>query len=324
MKQLPSYILLLIALIGASSTRAEAQIFTPPPFISIAEGPIKGIAKRPDGTMLMTVMGTPVIANANTRLYTSMAVLTMDQVLSIQRFPGRLQRGLMNGTAIAQGYTDDNGILTATHINLSPSENVIVGRVTQNSGGILAINRMNIKYCDDARMPARLPMNAFAIPIDISSVPVGTSATGEGYFDDEGSFRATNVYIDSLTAPPLTTAPQIAFIVVRAVEIIPNIQKGDTIDVRGGVTFFHEPSSLTQTIQVFRVDMVNGQRVETYLGATVATRNVAAPNYGLWNFRTTTAPSASPIYGSAPVTIKAVNISPGANNVFVEDLCDVR
>jgi hypothetical protein len=323
MKQLP-ILGLLIALLVALCTRTEAQVFTPPPFISIAEGPIKGIAKRPDGTLLMTVMGTPVIANATTRLYTSQAVLTMDQVLSTQRFPGRLQRGLMNGTAIAQGYTDDNGILTATHINLSPAENVIVGRLTQNSGGILAINRMNIKYCDDARMPARPPMNPFAIAIDIAGIPVGTSATGEGYYDDEGSFRATSVFIDTLVAPPLTTDPQVSFIVVRAVEQIPNVQKGDTLDVRGGVTFFHEPASLTQTIQIFRVDMVNGRRVETYLGGTIATRNVGSPSYGLWNFKTTTAPSASPIYGSAPVTIKAVNISPGANNAFIEDLCDVR
>ncbi|MBB5031550.1 hypothetical protein [Prosthecobacter vanneervenii] len=316
MKKLHSLFLLLLA----CTLPAYSQVVDPGvPLVTIAEGPIKGLVRNADGTVLMTIMGVPVILNANTRVRTPMAVLTFNQLMSITKMPGRNQRGFMNGTALARGFQDANGVMTAVDVLVQPAENVVVGMITKNSGGLLEMNQMPVKFCMDARMPSRGAMNGFAIPIDLASVTVGSTASVEGYYDDASTFQSINLYIDTL-APPLSRAPQVAFIVTRAVENIPNTKKGDTLDIRGGVTFFHDKAALTQSINLYRID----NNVATFLGSAVATRSLVYPDYGLWRFNGTTFPTADPVLGNAPTVIRAVNTSAGANMAFTEDIVDVR
>jgi hypothetical protein len=310
--------LLLFSLVIAFSLPAYSQVVVP--FITIAEGPIKGLARNPDGTLLLTVMGVPVIINANTRVHSPTALLTFNQVMDITRMPGRIQRGFMNGAALARGTQDAKGVITAVDVLLQPTaESVVVGMITKNSVGLLEMNQMPVKFCYDARYPGRGPMNTFAIPIDLASVTVGTTAAIDGYYDDASTFQSINLYIDT-AAPPLSTAPQVAFIVTRATERIPNIQKGDDYDIRGGVTFFHDKAALTQSLNLYRID--NGKA--TFLGSTVATRNPLFPDYGLWQLKGSTFPTADPVLGNAPPVVRVVNTSPGANMATAEDIVDIR
>lgn len=285
-------------------------------FVTVVEGPIKGITRNADGTLLLTVMGVPVILKPSTRLHSPSAFLTFNQLLNITKLPGRLQRGFMNGTAIATGSQDATGVMTAVNVSFTPAENVVVGMITQNAGGLLAVNQMPVKFCNDARMPGRGAMNAFAIPIDLASVVVGTTATLEGYYDDASTFQSINLYIDT-AAPPLSTAPQVSFMVLRATE---QLTKGDDVEALGGVTFFHAGGANTQTINLYRVD---GKAV-SLIGSGTATRDNAFPNYGLFRIRVTTAVTSDPVLGKAPSVLRAVNISPGANMASTEDLVDIR
>lgn len=298
---------------------AVAQVVDAGPFVTIVEGPVKGLVRNADGTLQMTVMGVPVIIKSTTRLHSSTSLLTFTQLMNITKMPGRLQRGFMNGTALVRGSQDSNGVMTAVDVSLQPAENVVVGMVTKNSGGQLLVNQMPVKFLNDARMPGRGAMNAFAIPVDLTVVPAGTTCSLEGYFDDAGTFQSVNLYLDT-NAPPLSTAPQVAFIVARATERLPNTQKGDDYDIRGGVTFFHAGGATTQSISVYRID--NG--VATFLGSTTATRNPLFPNYGFWQLKGSTFPSADPVLGNAPTVIRAINTSPGANAASTEDIVDVR
>lgn len=305
-------LLLLISLLLVVNARAQF----PAPIITVVEGPVKGIARNADGTLLLTVMGVPVILNANTRIHSTSAFLTFAQLLNITKMPGRIQRGFMNGTAIATGTQDAKGVMTAVNLSLTPAENVVVGMITKNSGGSLEVNQMPVKFCNDARMPGRGAMNAFAIPIDLPSVIVGTTATLEGFYDDASTFQSINLYIDTF-APPLSTAPQVSFMVLRATE---QITKGDDVEALGGVTFFHAGGANTQTINLYRVD---GKAV-SLIGSGVATRDNVFTNYGLFRIKVTTPVSADPVLSKAPSILRAVNISPGAAMASTEDLVDIR
>lgn len=312
-------LLLIPALLFLMARSAIGQVIDVGPFVTIVEGPVKGLSRNPDGTLQMTVMGVPVIIKNTTRVHSPSSLLSFAQLMNITKMPGRLQRGFMNGTALVRGSQDALGVMTAVDVSLQPAENVVVGMVTKNSGGQLLVNQMPVKFLNDARMPGRGAMNAFAIPVDLNSVMAGTTCSLEGYFDDSGTFQSANLYLDT-NAPPLSTAPQVAFIVVRATERQPNIQKGDDYDIRGGVTFFHAGGATTQSISVYRVD--NGLR--TFLGSTTATRNPLFPNYGLWQLKGSTPASADPVLGNAPTVIRAVMTSPGANSASTEDIVDVR
>lgn len=294
----------------------HAQAQFPAPVITVVEGPVKGISRNADGTLLLTVMGVPVILSASTRVHSPSAFLTFNQLMNNTRMPGRTQRGFMNGTAIATGTQDANGVMTAVNLSITPAENVVVGMITKNSGGLLEVNQMPVKFCTDARMPGRGAMNAFAIPIDLASVVVGTTATLEGYYDDASTFQSINLYIDTF-APPLSTAPQVSFMVLRATE---QITKGDDVEALGGVTFFHAGGANTQTINLYRVD---GKAV-SLIGSGIATRDNVFTNYGLFKIKVTTPVSADPALSKAPSILRAVNISPGAGMASTEDLVDIR
>ena len=294
----------------------HAQAQFPVPIITVVEGPVKAITRNADGTLLLTVMGVPVILNASTRIHSPSAFLTFNQLLNNTRLPGRTPRGFMNGTAIATGTQDAKGVMTAVNLSITPAENVVVGMITKNSGGSLEMNQMPVKFCTDARIPGRGAMNAFAIPIDLPSVVVGTTATLEGYYDDASTFQSINCYIDTF-APPLSTAPQVSFMVLRATE---QIGKGDTVEVLGGVTFFHAGGANTQTINLYRVD---GKAV-SLIGSGIATRDNAFTDYGLFRIKVTTAVTSDPVQSKAPSILRAVNISPGAGMASTEDLVDIR
>jgi len=305
-------LLLLSSLLLAQSLQAQFPV----PIITVVEGPVKGITRNADGTLLLTVMGVPVILNANTRIHSPSAFLTFNQLLNNNKLPGRIQRGFMNGVAIATGTQDAKGVMTAVNVSITPAENVVVGMITKNSGGLLEMNQMPVKFCNDARMPGRGAMNAFAIPIDLPSVIVGTTATLEGYYDDASTFQSINLYLDTF-APPLSTAPQVSFMVLRATE---QITKGDDVEALGGVTFFHAGGANTQTINLYRVD---GKAV-SLIGSGFATRDNVFTNYGQFRIRVTTPVSADPVLSKAPSILRAVNISPGAAMASTEDLVDIR
>jgi hypothetical protein len=307
---------LLYSLLSSLLLVVTAQAQFPVPIPTIVEGPVKGISRNPDGSLLLTVMGVPVIVNSSTRVHSPSSFLTFAQLLNNTKLPGRLQRGFLNGTAIATGTQDAKGVMTAVNVSLTPAENVVVGMITKNSGGVLEMNQMPVKFCNDARMPGRGAMNSFAIPIDLPSVIVGTTASLEGYYDDASAFQSINLYLDTF-APPLSKAPQVSFMVLRATE---QIGKGDTVEALGGVTFFHAGAASTQTINLYRVD---GKTV-SLIGSGVATRDNVFTDYGLFRIKVTTAVSSDPVLSKAPSILRAVNISPGAAMATTEDLVDIR
>ncbi len=307
---------ILFSLFSSLLLVATAQAQVPVPIITSVEGPVKGITRNPDGTLLLTVMGVPVILNANTRIHSPTSFLTFNQLLNINKLPGRIQRGFMNGTAIATGTQNSQGVMTAVNLSITTAENAVAGMITKNSGGLLEMNQMPVKFCTDARMPGRGAMNSFAIPIDLSWVIVGTTAALEGYYDDASAFQSINLYLDTF-APPLSKAPQVSFIVLRATE---QIGKGDTVEALGGVTFFHAGAANTQTINLYRVD---GKAV-SLIGSGVATRDNVFTDYGLFKIKVTTAVSSDPILSKSPSILRAVNISPGAAMATTEDLVDIR
>ncbi|MCA9034277.1 MAG: hypothetical protein KDA91_04050 [Planctomycetaceae bacterium] len=268
------------------------------------EGPLKSVDPT---TAELSVMGMRVIVDGNTRIESPSATLTIDQLKDTASLPGRTQQGFEGGTATVTGTVDPmTGNVTAATVFVEPSENVILGVVTENNAGELKVNGVQIKYLNDPRIPLKAVQNEFGFEVKRESIPVATPVAVEGYYDGT-DFQTFLVEIDG----PATLAnpdPQVS--VLRAQTRERRADRGDDVTVRGAVTTAHvTPGTTRQTIGIYRVD--NG--VEALI-ATVQARIVAdTPGFAKWSFNGATDPSTHPVYGRAPRIIKAVNLSAGAN-----------
>ncbi len=291
----------------------------PAPLPAEIEGAINSVTLQEDGSVVMQVMNITVNVPPGTPIATPSASLTAAQLSDPTPLPGRTQEGFVGGTAIVIGTTDITGVITAADVFVEPAENVVLGIVTSNQPGLIQLNNVPVSFLTDPRMPAEPLKNAFGFEIDINSVTPGTPASVEGYFAS-GTFHAFLMEVDgpaALTNPN----PQISVLRAQTRERTPNNQRGDEVDVRGGITTAHvAPGVTTQTIQVFRVD--NG--LMRSIGTTTATLDPATPGFAEWRFRVDTPPSTSPVLGTAPRLLRVRNISEGANNATADAVAEVR
>lgn len=279
------------------------------------EGPLKSVHPT---TAELSVMGMRVILDSNTKIESPSTTLTVDQLKDSTPLPGRTEKGFEGGTATVTGTVDlATGIVTAATVFVEPSENVILGVVTENNAGQLKVNGVQIKYLNDPRMPLKAIQNEFGFAVKRESIPVGTPASVEGYFDGT-DFQAFLVEIDG-PAELEDPNPQLSILRAQTRERRPN--KGDDVNIRGAVTTAHVTTgTTTQTIGIYRVD----DGVEALI-TTVRARIVAdTPGFAKWSFNGETNPSTHPVYGKAPRVIKAVNLSAGANLAFSVIDAEVR
>lgn len=282
------------------------------------EGIVSAI--NPDGgNVRLTVMGADVRVPAGTPVNTPVGSLTFAQLLdTITPLPGRSVGGFLNGTAIVTGSIN-NGIITASDIQIEPAENVILGEVTTNSTSVFAVNGVNVQLIDDSRLKAKPPRNEFGFDIKLDSVTVGTPVSVEGYFDGT-LFRAFIIDVDG-PATLTKTDPQISITRAQSRERTPNATRGDEVEVRGSVTMSHVATGITtQSIEVYRFD--NG--VPTQLGFATATQDADNPNFASFRYRENTPPSNDPVLGRAPTEFRVINASTGANRPSANLKSDVR
>jgi hypothetical protein len=286
---------------------------------SPAPAELEGTLKTVNSTTgELSVMGMRVLVDGTTTIESPSATLTLDQLKDETPLPGRADKGFEGGTATVIGTVDPmTGVVTATSVHVEPAENIILGVITENNVGQLAVNKVTIEYLNDARMPLKAVQNEFGFKVKRDKIPVGTPASVEGYFDGT-AFRAFLVEIDGPTELE-DPNPQISILRAETRDRKPG--KRDEVDVRGAVTMGHADASImTQTIAIYRID--NG--IEVPLGTVEAER--VADNLGIarWTFSEKTPASSDPVYSHAPTKIRARNMSQGAGLVSTIFDAEVR
>lgn len=300
-------ILSLLALL-LPLTPAQAQVAPPGPATipGYTEGPISSIVLQPDGSVVMQVIGVTVRVPVGTPVSSPSRSLTLRQLALRTRLPGRTQPGFIGGTALINGTVEvATGAFTATEVTVEPAENVLIGVVTQTTP--LRILNSEIAPINDARIPFSM-VNQFGFEITAPSIPLGTPAAAEGYYASS-KFQA---FLLELTGnfPLVNPNSQINVLRAQSRERSPNAQRGDEVNMRG---FYHARNGGLPTIQIFRVDGTTA----TLLGTATAIPDAEYPNFGVWNFTATTPPSADPVLGTAPLSLRADLTAPDGSRAFV-------
>lgn len=280
------------------------------------EGPLKSVDPT---TGELSVMGMRVLVDGTTKIESPSATLTLDQLKDVTSLPGRADKGFEGGTATVTGTVDPaTGIVTAQALHVEPSENVILGVLTENNVGQLKVNGIQIEYLTDPRMPLKAVQNEFGFKVKRETIPMGTPTSVEGYYD--GSvFRAFLVEIDG-PADLETTTPQISILRAQTRDRRPG--RADEVNARGAVTMAHAPDGVnTQTIAIYRVD---DGFPDSLLGTVQAQRIADNTAFARWTFSGQTPVSTHPVYSHAPTKIKAVNLSDGAGLVSTVFDAEVR
>lgn len=266
----------------------------------------------------LSVMKIKVIVDGNTKIESPSATLTLDQLKDTTVLPGRTEEGFKGGTATVTGTVDPmTGVVTARTLHVEPAENVVLGVITENVGGKVKINGLQVEYLSDARMPLKAIQNEFGFAIKPGSILVGTPGSVEGYYDGT-LFRAFLLEIDGV-AELVDPNPQVSILRAETRDRKPG--KRDDVDVRGAVTMGHAANSvMTQRIALYRID--NG--VEAPLGTVDAERVADNLGFARWTFSERTPASSDPVYSHAPTRIRARNMSDGAGLVSIDFDAEVR
>mgnify|MGYP000991022962 CR=1 FL=1 len=119
--------------------------------------------------------------------------LTADDLVGAP-LPGMLAAGYVGGTVFADLVQGPTGVV-ATTVTVTMPETVLIGNVTQNDPGTglegrtFSVMGVEVRAANDPRLD---PFSAIinSLPVDISTIPVGTIAAVEGYFGDDGLFYA--------------------------------------------------------------------------------------------------------------------------------------
>lgn len=302
----PLVLLLSLLAVILTTTSALAQVPPAPATIpGYTEGPISNITLQPDGSLIMTVIGVTVNVPVGTPVSSPTRSLTLRQLALRTRLPGRTQPGFIGGTALINGLVDvATGSFTATDMVVEPAENVLIGVVTQAVP--LRILNSELAPIADARIPFSM-VNQFGFDITAPTIPVGTNAAANGYYAGD-KFQT---FLLELTGnfPLVNTNSQINIMRAQSRERSPNAQRGDEVNMRG---FYHARNGGVPTIQIFRLD----GRTATLLGNADPIPDAELPNFGVWNFRIITPPSADPVLGTAPLRLRAVLVAPDGSRAF--------
>lgn len=295
----------------ANLSLAQGVLTPPTPPVATTpgytEGPIQSIDLQLDGSVIMNVMGVTVYVPNNTIVNSPTTTLTLRQLASRTRLPGRTEQGFIGGTALVNGVVDlATHKFTATDMVVEPAENVLIGVVT--SVAPLKILNSEIAFINDARMPFHL-INEFGFALAPNpAVEVGTLAAAEGYYAG-GKFQT--FLLDLAGDLPLANpATDVNIQRAQTRERTPNARRGDDVTIRG---FYHVPNGVRPTIRVFRVDA----GVATLLGTATAVPELN-PKFGVWDLNIATAPTTNPVLGTAPTNIRVVITATDATTAQAE------
>lgn len=251
--------LLASACVLSLSAAAHAQTA---PFAPV-EVEIEGrILWMNEAARTLTVMGTVIHVPTDAKISTptNPNISWADAVRG--GLPGK-PAGFMNGTAIVIGESDGTKV-TASDISLNPEENVALGYITQNSGGILKLDGMEVvlmppradansfpanKSPFDARVPGNPLKNDFGFPLARNSIVPGTPVAAEGWWSD-GDKRLylwdLEVSGGEITNP---LVPKISLLRAQCRQRAPNDIE---LEVRGA-TYMGTTASPAAGIEIFRV-----------------------------------------------------------------------
>jgi hypothetical protein len=310
-----SFVLLLSLLaVLLTSITVHAQVPPAPATIpGYTEGPISSITLQPDGSVIMTVIGVTVKVPLGTPVHSPTRALTLRQLSLRTKLPGRLEAGFLGGTALINGVVDvATGSFTATDMVVEPAENVLIGVVTQASP--LRILNSELAPITDTRISFST-VNQFGFGITAPTIPVGTPAAAEGYY--EGAKFQTFLLELEGNFPLTNPNSQINIMRAQSRERAPNGARGDEVDMRG---FYHARNGGVPTIQIFRVD----GGVATLLGNATIIPDTDLPNFGVWNFQIETPTTADPVLGTLPVRLRAVLVAPDLSRAVASIDPDLR
>ena len=185
----------------------------------------------------MTVMGVTVSIPTDALINSPTKVLTMGELADQTPLPGRSLPGFIVVTAIINGLTagdplNPTGQNIAEDVFVEPAENVLLGEVTANDGINLSVSGVALVRLEDTRIPSGAPIDANGLAIDLATTPVGSEASAEGYFGDDGIFH---YFLIETVGEPVACAgtgcrPADAVSIARA-----RCRDGDEIRVLGGV-----------------------------------------------------------------------------------------
>jgi len=297
MKPLASFLSLLAVLLTTQSSFGQVAP-APTTIPGYTEGPISNITLQPDGSAIMTVIGVTVKVPATTPVHSPTRALTVRQLCLRTKLSGRTEPGFLGGTALVNGVVDvATGSFTATDMHVEPAENVLIGVVTQASP--LRILNTEIVPIADARIPYSA-VNQFSFEIKNPTIAVGTAAAAAGYYADN-KFQTFALELAG-DFPLVNPNSQVNIMRAQTRERSPNATRGDDVDMRG---FYHAPGGVLPTIRIYRVD----SHVRTLLGNAIAIPDGAQPQFGVWTYKATTAPTTHPVLGTLPVHLQAVLVT---------------
>jgi|GEM_PF-1482971 len=299
------------------------------------EGPITSVSPAGDGAVL-TVMGMTVLvsrsAGENRRIVTpdvgpADRHLSIAELLSTLPLPGRTAKGFVGGTAVVTGnFNSKTGRVEVVFkpgapddqsatpfeenpkLEVGPPESLILGPVTAVDGGEFFVNGVAVRRLDasDDRLRGLPPQNEFGFDIRPDSVRPGMAAGVDGYHSEvDAKFVGYNFVVDDPRTRLTTALPQVSILRAggrnRGAEF--------DVDVRGGVTTAHAAGG-SQTLEVFRIDKVDGVDTEAFLGRTQA--RVIPGGFAKWRLNVSLTALAPP-YDVAPSSIVVRNVdAPGA------------
>lgn len=270
--------------------------------IGLVEGPIREITLNPDRSATMLVFNTTVHIPAGLMATTPTTTLTLRQLAQRTRLPGRTEPGFIGGTAIVEGDVDlETFQFTAARVYVDGGENVVIGAITSVSP--LQIQGTELAILGDPRITTQV-LNTFGFPVRAENLAVGQPASAEGYFADN-KLQCYSIELPA-DAPLVTDINQVNILRAQSRERAPNNNRGDEVDTRG---FYYTTDGVLPLIQVFRDD--NG--VLTSLGFATLVPDGIYPNFGVWDFRIVTPPTADPVLGTAPAKLHVVMT--GANGI---------
>lgn len=226
--------------------------------IEIASGPL-GINNLGVSSNKLSVMGVEVWIPNGMTIHTPVAALSFSELLG-DSFPGRDEAGFMGGTAIIEAETI-NGVTMAMHVFVEPSENVLIGAVTDNANGTLSILGLEVQLIDDYRMLG-VAMTENGFLVDLTTTEPGSFAVAEGYFGNDNVFHAFAIEaVGEILGPPNQTS------ITRA-----RCDIDGSFDVRGAST------SDFGIIDIYDADTLE------YLGSTIVDPDEDNPPFGKYRY----------------------------------------
>lgn len=256
-----------------------------------AEGRVTHIYAHPDGSAVdLTVFGQVFRIPKGASIHTPSASLTLEQLADPTRFPGRVESGFLGGTAILIGQvvTDANGTSypLISSVEIEPSETVLLGMITKNDAGALALHGVPMVESTDYRLPSEGYHNEFGFPIKPHTIPVGSFAAIEGYYAEDGNFHHFLVEAGAgeLVDP---NTPQSSILRARC-------DPGGRLEVQGAS---YLPAG--NTVDFYNV---NG----FWFGSITATADLEQPDFGTYRFRADVNEGEPDTDGACPSQVKAV------------------